>query len=166
MTYTTLQIHEVKLKMGVYPHFLEQDPSRVKKILPFTGQLDLPSDTGAGDDDVDEMIQKLDMAMQVCTYPPSPSRVSPVGGVCADHVRAYCRKACSIPHLRCLSLFFTVLFLYRFFQILEGEKSVSSSCSMLACCLGKMIHCWERADERRDGKRPASRATLRVEDLV
>lgn len=37
----------------------------MKKILPFTGQLDLPSDTGAGDDDVDEMIQRLDMAMQV-----------------------------------------------------------------------------------------------------
>ncbi|CAN0373475.1 unnamed protein product, partial [Ectocarpus sp. 12 AP-2014] len=40
------------------------DPSRVKKILPFTGQLDLKTaDTDAGDD-VDSMIQKLDMAMQ------------------------------------------------------------------------------------------------------
>lgn len=42
----------------------------MKKILPFTGQLDRPSDTGAGEDDVDEMIQKLDMAMQVCTFLP------------------------------------------------------------------------------------------------
>lgn len=43
-----------------------QDPSRVKKILPFTGQLDLTTAVApAAGDEVDEMIQKLDMAMQV-----------------------------------------------------------------------------------------------------
>ena len=45
--------------------FVRQDPSRVKKILPFTGELDLTVDTGAVEDSVDDMIQRLDMAMQV-----------------------------------------------------------------------------------------------------
>lgn len=44
---------------------VRQDPSRVKKILPFTGELDLTADTGAVEDNVDGMIQRLDMAMQV-----------------------------------------------------------------------------------------------------
>lgn len=44
---------------------MQQDPSRVKKILPFTGELDLTADTGVVEDTVDEMIQRLDMAMQV-----------------------------------------------------------------------------------------------------
>lgn len=38
----------------------------MKKILPFTEKLDLPADTGVENDNVDDMIQKLDMAMQVC----------------------------------------------------------------------------------------------------
>lgn len=37
----------------------------MKKILPFTGELDLTADTGAVEDNVDEIIQRLDMAMQV-----------------------------------------------------------------------------------------------------
>lgn len=37
----------------------------MKKILPFTGQLDLQAGAEAADDDVDDMIQRLDMAMQV-----------------------------------------------------------------------------------------------------
>lgn len=37
----------------------------MKKILPFTGELDLTTDTGVVEDSVDEMIQRLDMAMQV-----------------------------------------------------------------------------------------------------
>ncbi|CAN0343312.1 unnamed protein product, partial [Hapterophycus canaliculatus] len=41
-----------------------QDPSRVKKILPFTEQLDLKTPAADTSDDVDDMIQKLDMAMQ------------------------------------------------------------------------------------------------------
>ena len=45
--------------------FLSQDPSRVKKILPFEGQLDLTAGAPDAGDDVDDMIQKLDMAMQV-----------------------------------------------------------------------------------------------------
>ncbi|CAM9423058.1 unnamed protein product [Ascophyllum nodosum] len=40
------------------------DPSRVKKILPFKGQLDLQAGSGPADDNVDAMIQRLDMAMQ------------------------------------------------------------------------------------------------------
>lgn len=52
--------------------FFWQDPSRVKKILPFIDQLDLTADTGEGDDDVDEMIQRLDMAMQVLLFSAVP----------------------------------------------------------------------------------------------
>lgn len=64
--YVRLELY-LSRKSAPYPSCCSaQDPTRVKKILPFTGQLDLPSDTGAGDDDVDEMIQRLDMAMQVC----------------------------------------------------------------------------------------------------
>lgn len=40
----------------------------MKKIIPFTGQLDLQAGAGAADDDVDDMIQRLDMAMQVQVY--------------------------------------------------------------------------------------------------
>ncbi|CAM9940346.1 unnamed protein product [Pylaiella littoralis] len=41
------------------------DPSRVKKILPFTGQLDLATGSSDGPgDDVDDMIQRLGMAMR------------------------------------------------------------------------------------------------------
>lgn len=51
----------------VFVFSCSQDPSRVKKILPFTGQLDLKTPAAAADtsEDVDDMIQKLDMAMQV-----------------------------------------------------------------------------------------------------
>lgn len=37
----------------------------MKKILPFEGQLDLTAGVPDAGDDVDDMIQKLDMAMQV-----------------------------------------------------------------------------------------------------
>lgn len=37
----------------------------MKKILPFEGQLDLKTADAEAGDDVDSMIQKLDMAMQV-----------------------------------------------------------------------------------------------------
>lgn len=37
----------------------------MKKILAFAGQLDLKIDVEYKEDDIDEMIQKLDMGMQV-----------------------------------------------------------------------------------------------------
>lgn len=55
----------LKLGVDVCSTTIFQDPSRVKKIIPFTEDLDLTTDTGAGDDNVDEMIYRLDMAMQV-----------------------------------------------------------------------------------------------------
>lgn len=39
----------------------------MKKILPFEGQLDLTTSAADAGDDVEDTIQKLDMAMQVCT---------------------------------------------------------------------------------------------------